>query len=138
MTRRLLLVSTFAALAGSTLGADPVAPARPVVVPCPPGCTAGPEKVVVHRPAYGTKCESFCLRSISLAGFWKKLCGEDCGPVNCDPPRGKTRLVKWDVSEERVQVKCAVEKPCPIVAPGPVAAPGPLSPSPFIVIQPKK
>jgi len=95
-------------------------PAGPAQQPSPPPatgdagcpvCTVAPQKEVVRKPAYGTKEEPFCLRRVSLWTFLRHLCGQDCDVPCCEPPRLRTRMVKWEVTEERERLRCAVEVP---------------------------
>jgi hypothetical protein len=73
--------------------------------PCCPPCTYGPHKETVKKTVYGTREEPFCLLRVSLFGHFHKGCGNEC------LTRTKTRLVKWEESEECVRMKCAVQQP---------------------------
>ena len=72
-------------------------------------CVPGPHVQTVKRTTYGTKEEPFCLSRLSLSRLFS--CRPDCcqGCVT----RSRTQLVKYEVVEEKVKVKCAVEKVAP-------------------------
>jgi hypothetical protein len=75
-------------------------------------CASGPHVVKVTKTEYGTMEEPFCLSRLSLSRlFSHRSCDKDCGPACIT--RSKTRLVKYEVTEEKMKVKCAVEKPLP-------------------------
>jgi hypothetical protein len=111
--RRLYAAAALAAMMGlaahsNGLAQQPI-PAHYHSGPDCPVCVAAPHTKTVTRTEYGTKEEPFCLSRLSLSRlFSHRDCNKDCGP-EC-VTRSKTRLVKFEVIEEKVQVKCAVEK----------------------------
>jgi hypothetical protein len=126
MSRWLLLTTVTAVLAG-----PPTAPAQSPPASLPPAlqeagcpvCVVAPTKETKRTPAYGTKEEPFCLRRVSLLTFLRRLCGQDCVAPCCEPPRHRTRLLKWEVTTECERLKCVVER-----APAPPATPEVLPP----------
>jgi hypothetical protein len=137
MPRRILTPVTVAlALAIPTAGPaqQPSAAPLPVEVAAPtcPVCAIAPRTETVRHPAYAAKEEPFCLRRVTCRTFLRRLCGLDCDPPCCEPPRFRTRLVKWEVTETRESLKCVVEH-APVVAPCP---PPPLPSGPPAVLPP--
>jgi hypothetical protein len=114
--RRLYAAAALAAMMGfaahsNGLAQQPIPAHYHTGADCPV-CVAGPHAKTVTRTTYGTKEEPFCLSRLSLSRlFSHRDCSKDCGP-EC-VTRSKTQLVKYEIIEERVQVKCAVEKVCP-------------------------
>ena len=114
--RRLYATAALAALMGLAARSNGLAQhARPHHTgPDCAACVSGPQVVKVTRTEYGTKEEPFCLSRLSLSRLFS-CCRSDCRP-DCGPEcvtRSKTRLVKYEVTEEKVQMRCAVEKVVP-------------------------
>jgi hypothetical protein len=87
-----------------------------------PVCVVAPHKESVKKPAYSSKQEPFCLQRVTLWTFLRHLCGKSCDAPCCEPVRYRTRLVKWEVTEEHERLKCIVE-PCPANPPCPIPPP---------------
>lgn len=76
-------------------------PHDPGETPCE-RCVYGPHVEKGKDVHYGSKQESFCLRKLTLLGWFHH--DRDC--PECEAPRVKNRLIKWETPRETVKMKC--------------------------------